>query len=138
MGAGTKIKTSILLTVAFVAYVLHVIFAGLAARGINEKLFPQPIGNTSDDFKMLITPVTSTFTIWIVIYVFQFAWMIFAYLSLCSSGSASNLLSGKFFMCFTVSTVFVTIWLFTWTRKEAITSLVIIILHQVFIELAFG
>jgi hypothetical protein len=138
MGAGTKIKTSILLTFAFVLYVMHIIFGGLAAQGISPKLFPQPIGNTSETFKTLITPVSSTFTIWILIYILQFAWMFFGYISLCSSGSATNLLSGKFFLCFMASTVFITIWLFTWTRMETITSMIMIILHQVFIEAALG
>ena len=136
MGAGTKIKTGILLGLTVVLYIIHVIFASLAATGTPAKLFPLPVGNASDALKLLITPVGATFSIWGVIYFWQFLWIVYALVSLCRSGPATNLLSGKFYGAFMLSTVFMTGWFFTFTRLESVQSLLMIVLHQIFVELA--
>lgn len=138
MGSGTKIKTGILVSVTFAAYIIHVVFAALAGGGGSPKLFPTSVGNVSDNFKLLVTPASATFSIWSIIFFLQFFWMIYALVCLCRSGPATNLLSGKFYFAFLISTVFITIWLFSWSRKEIIQSLIFVVLHQVFVELAFG
>ena len=136
MGAGPKIKTAILLALTVVIYVIHVIFASLAATGTPPSLFPIPVGNASDAMKLLITPVGATFSIWVVIYIWQFLWIIYALVSLCRSGPATNLLSGKFYGAFMVSTIFITVWFFTFTRLESVQSMIMIAIHQVFVEIA--
>ena len=136
MGAGPKIKTGILLGLTLVLYIIHVIFASLAASGAPARLFPIPGGNASDVMRLLITPVRATFTIWGVIYFWQFLWIVYALVSLCRNGPATNLLSGKFYGAFMLSTIFMTAWFFTFTRKESVQSLIMIALHQIFIEVA--
>ena len=136
MGAGPKIKTGILLALTVILYIIHVIFASLAATGTPARLFPIPVGNASDALKVLITPVGATFTIWGIIYFWQFLWIVYALVSLCRNGPATNLLSGKFYGAFMLSTVFITVWFFTWTRLETVQSLIMIALHQIFIEVA--
>lgn len=138
MGAGTKIKTGILLAVTILLYAVHCILASLAATGNPTKFFPRSVGNASDIFKVLITPVGATFSIWGVIYFLQFVWLVYALVSLCRSGTATNLLSGKFYGCFILSTVFITTWFFTWTRLEALQSLIMLVIQQLFLEVAFG
>lgn len=138
MGRGTKIKTGILLTITFILYAIHCTFGGLAGQGVAQKLFPRSVGNASDLLKVLITPIGATFSIWGVIYFWQFAWMLYAFTCLCRNGSGTNLLSGKFYLFFGLSTVFITVWFFTWTRLETVNSLIMLIFHQLFIQVAFG
>lgn len=131
-----KTKLNILVIMTLSLFIIHVALSYVAGTDREPKLFPNTVGNVSDHFKLLVTPVGATFSIWGVIYFLQFAWLLYCVSTICRSGDATEILSGKFYTCFIISTFFITGWLFSWTRKEVVSSFIVIIINQIFIELS--
>ncbi|XP_066920635.1 uncharacterized protein [Clytia hemisphaerica] len=130
-------KVGVISALTFVVFTVHVVFAGLAGSGASPKLFPETVGKVSDELKLFVTPVGATFSIWGVIYFLQFAWIIYTLTAICRQGASTSILSTRFYVFFMISTAFITGWLFSWTRKEVLPSFIVVIFHQIFIELAF-
>jgi len=130
-------KVGYVTALTFMVYVAHVVFGGLAGSGISKSLFPESVGKVSDELRLFITPTGPTFSIWGVIYFLQLTWIIYTMTGICRSSSGTNILSTRFYVFFMVSTAFITGWLFSWTRKEIVPSFIVVIFHQIFVELAF-
>lgn len=133
---SAKAKFGIIIAFTFVLFVVHVALSYVAGTDSEPKLFPNPVGKVSDMFKLFITPVGATFSIWGVIYFLQFAWLLYCLTTLCRSGNGTEILSVKFYTCFIISTCFITGWLFAWTRAEVVSSFIVIVINQIFIKLA--
>jgi len=122
-----------------VIYIVHLIFNALSATaGPDNKLFPNTVGNVSRHFDNLITPVSGTFAIWSAIFIFQILWMIYAIVNIFRQGPTVDILSNSFFIAFNINIVFITAWLFTWSRKQEVASFVIIVLGQIAFDFAAG
>lgn len=130
-------KSAIIISLTVVVYVIHLVFNGLAGSGATE-LFPRSIGNASDKFHLEMTPVGATFSIWGIIFTYQLLWMVYAISTIFRNGDQTNILSAKFYISFMTNIIFVTIWLFMWTRLEAVPSFIVITIAQVFLDLAIG
>jgi len=135
---AVKNKSYIIIPLTVVIYVINLIFNGLAGTGSAAKLFPRSVGEASDHFPLEMTPVGATFSIWALIFVYQLIWLIYAVSTLFRNGDQMNILSNKFYLSFITNSIFVTIWLFVWTRLEAVPSFVVITIAQVFLDIAIG
>lgn len=135
--ASSKNKVTATIVLTVVVYIIHLVFNGLASRGATN-LFPRSVGDASDVFKLEMTPVGATFSIWGIIFAYQIIWLIYAVSTIFRQGDHTEILSTKFYMGFMTNIIFVVIWLFVWTRLEAAPSFIVIMIAQVFIDLAIA
>ena len=111
-------KALILITLA--AYIgLQVL---TAYSNIKSPLFPRSISNISAEFPTEITPSSSTFAIWGVIYAIQTVWIIYSLTLLCRK-DAADILPAIFYMFFIVSCICNVLWIITWVREKFVLSL---------------
>lgn len=129
----------VLIVATAVIYVVHLIFNALSATGKpGNILFPNTVGNVSRHFEIPITPSSATFGIWSAIFIFQILWIIYSCVNIFRRGPITNILSSCFYIAFNINIAFITAWLFTWSRKQAVASFVIIVLGQIFFDIAIG
>lgn len=128
----------VLIALSAVIYVVHLVFNSLSAGGIGKALFPNSVGNVSDHFKIPITPVGATFSIWSAIFIFQVLWLVYSCVNIFRKVPTANILSSCFYIAFNINIAFITAWLFTWSRKQGVTSFVIIVLGQISFDIAIG
>ena len=130
------IKTSAISVTAFI-YIIHLILNGLAAKGGND-LFPKSAADASKEFHLEITPIGATFSIWGLIFAFQLAWIIYLISTIFRKGSATNILSTRFYVCFVLNILLITTWLFLWSRLRSLECLIDIVIGQVFLNISFA
>ena len=99
-----------------------------------SSLFPKATGAVSDDNPTEITPASWTFTIWAFIYVYQLIWVISTLTSICRN--APDILSGWFYVAFTMANLCNFSWLLVWSREYLGLAFVFIVLIAVFLDLA--
>ena len=134
-----KISTKVLIFLTLVIYIIHLVFNALSARGgPGNKLFPNTVSNISKRFHLEITPVGATFSIWGAIFAWQVLWILYTVSTVFRSGPATNILQNKFFIVFIANILTVIAWLFTWARAEGVISFVIILLGQIFLDVAIA
>jgi len=134
-----SIPKKVLIVLSAIIYVVHLVLNALSAAGKPDNaLFPNTVGNVSRHFEIPITPVSATFAIWSAIFIFQIIWFIYSCVNIFRSGPVANILSSYFYITFNVNIAFISAWLFTWSRKQGVTSFVIIVLGQIFFDIAIG
>jgi len=132
-------STKILIFVNILIYIGHLTLNGLSARASQgNKLFPNTVSEISKHFDLEMTPIGTTFSIWGVIFTWQLGWMLYTAVNVFRSGAGSNILSNKFFIAFILNIIFVSTWLFTWSRKEGVASFVVILIGQILVDLAIA
>lgn len=125
-----------------------VIFLNLLAGDPNiiPGLFERGISEVSNEFNTKITPAGWAFSIWGLIYLFQFAWIIYSLALICRTtpnGPAylnPIVLSPAFFIFFNLSSAFNIGWLFLWDRILFMASFVFLgcITLSLFLTLAIA
>ena len=130
-------STKALIFITIVVYIIHLILNGLAGKAGN-KLFPNSVAESSKTFDLFITPAPQTFAIWGIIFMLQLCWMIYAIITVFSASPSANILSDAFFITYICNIVMISIWLFTWTREEALISFIVILVGQILIFAAIG
>ena len=127
----------ILVCITAILYVIHLIFNGLAGKG-GSKLFPINTGAISDGFYLEMTPTGSTFTIWGFIFFFQLIWIVYSVVNLFRTGDSTDILSTRFFVCFILNIVLITIWLILWSRRKSIECFLVITVGQILLDLTIA
>lgn len=132
-------STKALIFITFVAYISHLILNAMATRTTpGNKFFPNTVGDISRHFELEMTPAAKTFSIWGVIFSWQLCWMFYCITNTFRSGAEANILSNNFFIAFIFNIALITVWLFTWARKEGFISFIVILLGQISLDIAIA
>ncbi|XP_012559794.2 uncharacterized protein LOC105846010 isoform X1 [Hydra vulgaris] len=134
--ASPLVKTLIICFTALV-YIIHLVFNSLAAKG-ETNLFPMSASNVSRTFQLELTPTGATFTIWGFIFAIQLSWIIYSITRIFKKNNTIDMLSTKFYLCFIANILFITVWLFSWSRRKTIECLIFIIIGQLCLNAAFA
>lgn len=100
----------------------------------SNSLLPKATGAVSNENPTEITPASWTFTIWAFIYVYQLLWVIYTFTLFCRN--AADILSGWFYISFTIANLCNFSWLLVWSREQLGLAFVFIVLIAVFLNLA--
>ncbi|XP_065656636.1 uncharacterized protein LOC105846010 isoform X2 [Hydra vulgaris] len=130
------VKTLIICFTALV-YTIHLVFNTLAAKG-GTNLFPMSASNVSKTFQLEVTPTGATFTIWGFIFAIQLSWIIYSITGIFKKNNTIDMLSTRFYLCFIANILFITVWLFSWSRRKTIECLIFIIIGQLCLNAAFA
>ncbi len=100
-------------------------------------IFNNDIRNLSGKYDLEITPSDSTFLIWIVIYLWQMAWMGYGLSLLGRQGITGylyyspNFMSVWLYIAFIVNNVLNVCWLVVWDREELISAFAVLALTAI-------
>lgn len=114
----------ILCTVASTLTFSTIIAFGVIINIPNNGLFNKTIHDISEDYMTAITPADYAFGIWGVIYLFQFAWLAYAYSTMCRTNGKGLVIANpvvmpkKFHAAFCVSCLATAFWYFAFTAEE--------------------
>ena len=115
-------KTIVIVTTLMVLSLL-VIFAGLANVGMisgiekgSSQLFPETFDRISTKYEIEIRPAPQVNGIWVFIYIYQLAWVIYT-VALIFRRGAPDVLSASFYTVFIFSCIFNIVWIFLWSRE---------------------
>ena len=117
MGLPAGKKPLIFITLA--AYIGLLALTGYS--NIKSPLFPRSISNISAEFPTDITPSSSTFAIWGVIYALQTIWIIYSLTLVCRK-DAADILPATFYVLYIISCVCNVLWIVTWVREKFVLS----------------
>ena len=92
-----------------------------AYSSIKSPLFPRSISNISSEFPTEITPSSSTFAIWGVIYAIQTIWIIYSLTLVCRK-DAADILPAIFYVLYIISCICNVLWIITWVREKFVLS----------------
>ena len=136
--AYSKKKVIRLLLFIIPLYFIFVVVASVSTSPNHRNVFPNTTFEVYQKIYALeATPVTSTFSIWIVIYVYTFLWIIYTCSTVIRGGKSTEVLSGRFFIFFLLNIIFMIAYVFTWSRVEDILSFLMIMVAQIFLDLSF-
>lgn len=136
--AYSKKKVIRLLLFIIPLYFIFVVVASVSTSPNHRSVFPNTTFEVYQKIYALeVTPVTSTFSIWIVIYVYTFLWIIYTCSTVIRSGKSTEVLSGRFFIFFLLNIIFMIAYVFTWSRVKDILSFVMIVIAQMFLDSCF-
>ncbi|TFG04063.1 MAG: hypothetical protein EU539_11675 [Promethearchaeota archaeon] len=117
-------KREILQIFNIVAYILTIVFNALSGTGIfNGKT----IGGVSDDYPNLFTPAGITFSIWSVIYLFLFIFVIYQARDVFKTEKEDMPFIEQTSIFFILSCVFNSVWLIVWLYGFILLSLVVML-----------
>jgi len=119
----TMLAKKLLIGINFLALAGLLFFSYLSTKP--SPLFPRTQVNVSHDHPTEITPSDGTFAIWGVIYSLQVAWTIYS-LSLNVRKDYGDILPGKFYSYYILSSACNLLWLFAWARVQFGMSLALI------------
>ena len=95
-------------------------------------LLPTSVGNASDMHPTELTPAGWAFSIWIVIFIWQMLWVIYALVNLCRRNDQGPvylnppIINIAFVVAYTVGQVATIAWYFVWTYLIVWASFIII------------
>ena len=136
--AYSKKKVIRLLLFIIPLYFIFVVVASVSTSPNHRSVFPNTTFEVYQKIYTLeVTPVTSTFSIWIVIYVYTFLWIIYTCSTVIRGGKSTEVLSGRFFIFFLLNIIFMIAYVFTWSRVKDILSFVMIVVAQMFLDSCF-
>ena len=136
--AYSKKKVIRLLLFTIPLYFIFVIVASVSTSPNHRSVFPNTTFEVYQEIYALeATPVTSTFSIWIVIYVYTFLWIIYTCSTVIRGGKSTEVLSGRFFIFFLLNIIFMIAYVFTWSRVEDVLSFLMIVVAQIFLDVCF-
>ena len=136
--AYSKKKVIRLLLFTIPLYFIFVIVASVSISPNHRSVFPNTTFEVYQEIYALeATPVTSTFSIWIVIYVYTFLWIIYTCSTVIRGGKSTEVLSGRFFIFFLLNIIFMIAYVFTWSRVEDVLSFLMIVVAQIFLDVCF-
>ena len=136
--AYSKKKVIRLLFFIIPLYFIFVVVASVSTSPNHRSVFPNTTFEVYQKIYALeVTPVTSTFSIWIVIYVYTFLWIIYTCSTVIRGGKSTEVLSGRFFIFFLLNIIFMIAYVFTWSRVKDILSFVMIVIAQMFLDSCF-
>lgn len=130
-------STKVLAFLTLIVYIAHLVFNSLAGIG-GSRFFPDSVAKVSENFHLLITPVPRTFAIWGIIFTLQLCWSIYGVATVFITSPTANILSDAFYVSFMINNVFITIWLLTWARNQAVYSLIVIVAGQFAVAVSIG
>ena len=136
--AYSKKKVIRLLLFTIPLYFIFVIVASVSTSPNHRSVFPNTTFEVYQEIYALeATPVTSTFSIWIMIYVYTFLWIIYTCSTVIRGGKSTEVLSGRFFIFFLLNIIFMIAYVFTWSRVEDVLSFLMIVVAQIFLDVCF-
>ena len=122
-------------TVAFCATVaFNGILSSNVARDVGVK---ESIGKVARDNPVEILPATWTFSIWLVIYVWQGLWILYSWVFVFRS-SAINTVNKWIHALFIISCAFNISWLFLFGNEEFTGSFVVLLLLELTLDAMIG
>ena len=122
-----KAGTIILSLLALGSFVFKVIFNALG--GIGYYPFSRSVGNVSDTFPLDVTPAGWAFSIWGLIYTWNFAFIVYALTTECRD--VPPVLNELFYLLYIVCDVLNIAWLYTFTSEFIFSSCVILVSNQI-------
>ena len=85
------------------------------------------VSDTAHKYELMVTPSDWTFAIWAVIYLWQFAWIIYV-LYLCYRYEMKQIIIGRlFYIFFILANVLNALWIITWCHQYIICSGIILV-----------
>ena len=136
--AYSKKKVIRLLLFIIPLYFIFVVVTSVSTSPNHRSVFPNTTFEVYQKIYALeVTPVTSTFSIWIVIYVYTLLWIIYTCSTVIRGGKSTEVLSGRFFIFFLLNIIFMIAYVFTWSRVKDILSFVMIVVAQMFLDSCF-
>ena len=111
-------------------YLVTVIVNGFAAFASDPHTFGflQDIGNVSAMYPTDITPANWVFAIWAVIYLWQAAWLLWAWVFLAFCSRATRTISLLLYVFFGIACACNIVWVYLWGNVIVIGALTVIIL----------
>lgn len=137
MSTPSKRVPSMLLFILIPLYLLFIIFQSLSIHEDYRELFPNTTWEVYEKYMLEVTPVTATFSIWAICYIYTILLIIYALSTLVRGGHQTEVLSGKFFFFFIVNISFMIAYVFTWAQSKVITSFIMIMIAQLAIDVCF-
>ncbi|XP_006035381.2 uncharacterized protein LOC102565820 [Alligator mississippiensis] len=129
MFTHNKLKIFIMF-LSFAIYIIMVVFNVGAGTGLFKGIFHNSVGNISNKYNTGFTPAGGTFLIWNVIFLWQFAWLIYALSGICRRNELGwvymkpDLLPISFYLVWILNNILIVGWLFLWDREYLIPALV--------------
>ena len=120
-------STIILSLLALGSFVIKMVFNALGGAG--KFPFSQSIANVSDTFSLDITPAGWAFSIWAVIYIWNFAFVVYALTTECRD--VPPVLNGLFYLLYIVCDVLNVAWIYAFTSESIVSSCVILVGNQI-------
>ena len=122
-----KASTITLSLLALGIFAVKVIFNALG--GIGCYPFSRSVGNVSDTFPLDVTPAGWAFSIWALIYTWNFAYIVYALTTECRD--VPPVLNELFYLLYIVCDVLNVAWLYAFTSEFIFSSCVILVSNQI-------
>lgn len=119
---------------SFLCWVINVFFntaSTLVPKGV---FFDKTVGEQSDEYDLAITPMGWAFSIWGIIFIWNFLWFGYGFAAICRRGITGYLytspspISKWTYIAFAVASVFTFTWLFAFDKGQLWVALVILFL----------
>ena len=136
--AVSKKKQAIAIFFTVLIFIVYLIFQSLALKGTPHSLFPKSVMVALQYYHLQLEATSSSMSVWGVVFAYQIIWIIYTITTLFRNGEETNILSIKFYFTFIVNLILDIIWLFFWTREEAVPTFIVITLGQFFTDLSIG
>lgn len=123
LNTNDNFPTLIMLTLLSTAAIGAVITFSAMTSIPNNGIFNNSIGNISKKYETDITPADYAFSIWGLIYLWQLAWLIYAFTTICRTNSHGPVminpvvLPASVHLWYIFSCLFSVAWLFIWDRE---------------------
>jgi len=95
-----------------------------AATGLFSNL---DVGQVSDIYNLEITPASWTFSIWAVIYTWQFLWLLYTLVVSCKYDMDSPLFGALFWVAYNLANILNAVWIVVWVNEKIWPAAVILI-----------
>ncbi|XP_039262708.2 uncharacterized protein LOC120338815 [Styela clava] len=131
---GVLIFFTILSTVGFIISLVVPSLSNIPNNGF----FNNTIGSVSAKYPTDVTPADYAFSIWGLIYLFQIAWLSYAYSCMCRSNKSGVVLANpvvlpiKFHVAWLGTCVFVVLWTFYFLAEQILISAVCLLMTTLF------
>lgn len=121
---------------ALIVYIIDIVFNSLAETEDYLKLFPNSSENVYEEHAILMSPVLEAWSGWILVYIWTLSWLVYAFICTFKTSNSATILKTKTYGCFVIGVILSTGWLFSWAREQIVISFIIILIAQIFLELA--
>lgn len=132
-------KKGIILLLILVLLIIQVSVKYEAQNTTGEgHLFPRSLKDVRRDCQLFMTPVDKTYTIWPVLFTWQFLMVLYSFTTVIRNCKEAHIATPKFYYCYIGSVVLDICLPLVWTRSEYVASLAIVCLRTFLLFVSFG